>query len=63
MEDERKLHVSLYQLKQQMDHLTVRGHLLGHAQEKIKEMEINQKHNMANIAILTRTALYLQDKS
>lgn len=67
MDDKRKLHATLDKLQEEMeekdDHLMVRGHLLVIAQAKVKELEANRKHNAANIAVLTRTTLYLRNKA
>jgi hypothetical protein len=43
--------------------LTVRAHLLGCEWIKVEKLEKNRAENVANIAWLTRTTVYLRDKA
>jgi hypothetical protein len=65
-EDLRRLTVSQNRLKDRLQHkddlLTVRAHLLGCERIKVEKLEKNRAENVANLAWLTRTAVYLRDK-
>jgi hypothetical protein len=43
--------------------LTVRTHLLGGERIKVEKLEENMVENVANLAWLTRTTIYLRDKA
>jgi hypothetical protein len=43
--------------------LTVRTHLLGCERIKVENLEKNRVENIANLAWLTRTTVYLRDKA
>jgi hypothetical protein len=43
--------------------LTARAHLLGCERIKVKKLEKNRVENVANLAWLTRTAVYLRDRA
>jgi hypothetical protein len=43
--------------------LTLRAHLLGCERIKVEKMEKSRAENVANLAWLTRTAIYLRDKA
>jgi hypothetical protein len=66
-EDLRRLTASQNRLKDKLerkdDLLTVRAHLLGCERLKVEKLEKSQADNIANIAWLTRTAVYLRDKA
>jgi exonuclease VII large subunit len=66
-EDLRRLTASQNRLKDKLerkdDLLTVRAHLLGCERLKVEKLERNRADNVANIAWLTRTAVYLRDKA
>jgi hypothetical protein len=65
-EDLRRMTASQNRLKDRLqskdDMLTVRAHLLGCERIKVK-LEKNRAENVANLAWLTHTAVYLQDKA
>jgi hypothetical protein len=66
-EDLRRLTVSQNRLKDRLqckdDLLTVRAHLLGYERIKVEKLEKSRAENVANIARLTRMAVYLRDKA
>jgi chromosome segregation ATPase len=66
-EDLRRLTASQNRLKDKLkrkdDLLTVRAHLLGCERLKVEKLEKNRADNIANIALLPRTAVYLRDKA
>jgi acetone carboxylase gamma subunit len=66
-EDLRRLTASQNRLKDKLerkdDLLTVRAHLLGCERLKVEKLEKSRADNIANIAWLTRTAVYLRDKA
>jgi predicted nuclease with TOPRIM domain len=66
-EDLRRLTASQNWLKDKLerkdDLLTVRAHLLGCERLKVKKLEKSRADNVANLAWLTRTAVYLRDKA
>jgi hypothetical protein len=66
-EDLRRLTVSQNRLKDRLrckdDLLTVRAHLLGCERIKVEKLEKNRAENVANLAWLTRMAIYLRDKA
>jgi hypothetical protein len=65
-EDLRRLTASQNRLKDKLerkdDLLTVRAHLLGCERLKVEKLEKSRADNIANIAWLTRTTVYLRDK-
>jgi acetone carboxylase gamma subunit len=66
-EDLGRLTASQNRLKDKLqrkdDLLTVRAHLLSCEQIKVKKIEKNRVENVANLAWLTRTTVYLRDKA
>jgi hypothetical protein len=66
-EDLRRLTASQNRLKDKLerkdDLLTVRAHLLGCERLKVDKLEKSRADNVANIAWLTRTTVYLRDKA
>jgi hypothetical protein len=66
-EDLRRLTVSQNRLKDKLerkdDLLTVRAHLLGCERLKVEKLEKSRADNVANLAWLTHTAIYLRDKA
>jgi acetone carboxylase gamma subunit len=66
-EDLRRLTASQNRLKDKLqckdNMLTVRAHLLGCERIKVEKLEKNRAENVANLAWLTRTAVYLRDKA
>jgi chromosome segregation ATPase len=66
-EDLHRLTASQNRLKDKLerkdDLLTVRAHLLGCERLKVEKLEKSRADNIANIAWLTRTAVYLRDKT
>jgi acetone carboxylase gamma subunit len=66
-EDLRRLTTSQNRLKDKLqrkdDLRTVRAHLLGCERLKVEKLEKNMAENVANLAWLTRTAVYLRDKA
>jgi hypothetical protein len=66
-EDLRRLTASQNGLKDRLqckdDMLAVRAHLLGCERIKVEKLEKNRAENVANLAWLTRTAVYLRDKA
>jgi hypothetical protein len=50
-------------LQRKDDLLTVRAHLLGYERLKVEKLEKNRAENVANLAWLTRVAVYLRDKA
>jgi hypothetical protein len=66
-EDLRRLTASQNRLKGRLqrkdDLLMVRAHLLGCERIKVEKLEKNRAENMANLAWLMRTAVYLKDKA
>jgi hypothetical protein len=65
-EDLRRLTASQNRLKDKLerkdDLLTVRAHLLGCERLKVEKLEKSRVDNIANLAWLTRTTVYLRDK-
>jgi hypothetical protein len=66
-EDLRKMIVSQSWLRDKLqgkdDLLTVRAHLLGRERIKVEKLVKNRVENVANLAWLTRTTVYLRDKA
>jgi acetone carboxylase gamma subunit len=66
-EDLRRLTASQSRLKDKLQRkdnlLTVRAHLLGCEQLKVEKLEKSRAENVANLAWLTRTAVYLREKA
>jgi hypothetical protein len=66
-EDLHRLTASQNRLKDKLqrkdDLLTVRAHLLGCERLRVEKLEKNRAENIANLAWLTRTAVYLRDKA
>jgi hypothetical protein len=66
-EDLRRLTASQNKLKDKLhskdDMLTVRAHLLDCERIKVEKLEKNRAENVANLAWLTRTPVYLRDKA
>jgi chromosome segregation ATPase len=66
-EDLRMLTASQNRLKDKLEHkddlLTVRAHLLVCERIKVEKLEKSRADNVANLAWLTRTAVYLRDKA
>jgi hypothetical protein len=66
-EDLRRLTSSQNRLKDKLerkdDLLMVRAHLLGCERLKVEKLEKSRAENVANLAWLTRTAVYLRDKA
>jgi hypothetical protein len=66
-EDLRRLTASQNRVKDKLerkdDLLTVRAHLLGCERLKVEKLEKSRADNVANLAWLTRTAVYLRDKA
>jgi hypothetical protein len=66
-EDLRRVTTSQNRLKvwlqRKDDLLTVRAHLLGCEQLKVEKLEKSRAENIANLAWLTRMAVYLRDKA
>jgi hypothetical protein len=66
-EDCRGLTASQNRLKDKLerkdDMLTVRAHLLGCERLKVEKLEKSRADNIANLAWLTRTTIYLRDKA
>jgi hypothetical protein len=50
-------------LERKDDLLTVRVHLLGYERLKVEKLEKSRVDNVANLAWLTCTAVYLRDKA
>jgi hypothetical protein len=66
-EDLRRMTASQNRLKDRLqskdDMLTVRAHLLGCEMIKVEKLEKNRAENVANLAWLTCTIVYLGDKA
>jgi hypothetical protein len=50
-------------VEDQQDFMTLHGYLEAKVEDKVKELETRLERNKGNIAMLTRTTVYLRDKA